>query len=132
MTVRDLFECDDQSVLAAALLHDLIEDTTIDYDDLIETFGQAVADTVAVLSKDPRLPEADREATYDAQLAKADWRARLIKLADVYDNLSDAPDPHRRAGMLIKAQRALNIAGDEPHLTKAKALVAGLIAEHNS
>lgn len=130
MTVRDLFGCDDQPTLAAALLHDLIEDTTVDYDDLAETFGDQVAQLVADLSKDPRRPEPEREAAYDENLAKADWRARLIKLADVYDNLSDAPDPQRRAGMRIKAQRALDIAGNEPQLDQAKALLARLIADH--
>ena len=33
------------------------EDTTVDYDDLIEEFGVEVADMVAALSKDPRMIE---------------------------------------------------------------------------
>jgi guanosine-3',5'-bis(diphosphate) 3'-pyrophosphohydrolase len=36
MTVRDVFGIEDPVVLAATVLHDTIEDTTTDYDDLAE------------------------------------------------------------------------------------------------
>ena len=39
LTVRHVFGFDDPRMLAAAVLHDTIEDTTTDYDDLIEHFG---------------------------------------------------------------------------------------------
>jgi guanosine-3',5'-bis(diphosphate) 3'-pyrophosphohydrolase len=71
LTVRHVFGVDDETALAAALLHDLIEDTTTDYDDLLEMFGKDVADTVAALTKDSRLPEEQREAAYDRQLSVA-------------------------------------------------------------
>jgi guanosine-3',5'-bis(diphosphate) 3'-pyrophosphohydrolase len=95
MTLRQLFGCEDPHVLAAALLHDLIEDTTTDYEDISHRFGELTADLVAAMTKNAALPDPRRETEYDAQLARADWRARLLKLADVYDNLSDslaAPD----------------------------------------
>ncbi len=44
MTVRHVFGCDDEVTLAIALLHDTIEDTTVDYDDLLEAFGPEVAE----------------------------------------------------------------------------------------
>jgi guanosine-3',5'-bis(diphosphate) 3'-pyrophosphohydrolase len=71
MTVRDVFGVDDPVALAAALLHDVIEDTTADYDDLDREFGSEVARVVASLTKDMRLPEKEREAAYDRQLATA-------------------------------------------------------------
>ena len=37
---------DDYEVIAAAALHDLIEDTTITYNDIKEEFGKRVADIV--------------------------------------------------------------------------------------
>ena len=52
LIVRHLFGIDDPSALTAALLHDTIEDTTTDRDDLIEKFGATVADWVALLTKD--------------------------------------------------------------------------------
>jgi guanosine-3',5'-bis(diphosphate) 3'-pyrophosphohydrolase len=121
------FEVRDDEVLAAALLHDVIEDTTVDYDDLLEDFGPRVADLVAVLSKDKRLPEADREAAYDAALAEGPWEARLIKLADVCDNVLDsATAPWAGAG--AHARRALALAGDDPRLAAVADRLRGLSA----
>src|SRR5262245_29008948 len=56
LIVRDLFGCDDGRVLCAAVLHDTIEDTTTDYDDLEEAFGAEVAGWVALLTKNKSLP----------------------------------------------------------------------------
>jgi guanosine-3',5'-bis(diphosphate) 3'-pyrophosphohydrolase len=89
MTVSQLFGCDDETTVTAALLHDTIEDTTTDYDDLERKFGRDVADIVAALTKNMALREDEREEEYHGRLARADWRARLIKLADVYDNFCD-------------------------------------------
>ena len=112
MTIRDIFGCDDRVLLTAALLHDTIEDTATDYDDLSSRFGVAVADVVAAMTKNMALPEKTREIAYDEQLARADWRARLIKLADCYDNLADLLDrsPHGLAKMFEKCDRAVSLA----------------------
>ena len=96
MTVRHTFASNDPVALAAALLHDVIEDTTADYDDLDEAFGREVADVVAALTKDMRMREEAREEAYDVQLKAAPWQARLVKLADVYDNLVDCLDDRMR------------------------------------
>lgn len=90
LIARHVFGIDDPKVLAAAVLHDTIEDTTTDYDDLVERFGPDVARWTAALTKDMRLPDAEREAAYHAQLAAADWPVQIGKLADVYDNLTDS------------------------------------------
>jgi guanosine-3',5'-bis(diphosphate) 3'-pyrophosphohydrolase len=85
-----IFHVKDAETLATAVLHDTIEDTNTDYDDLLRHFGQRVADHVALLSKDNRLPEADRERAYFAALAGAPCEVKLCKLGDTYDNLIDA------------------------------------------
>src|SRR6516225_8090826 len=54
LVLRDVFNIDDRPALTAAVLHDTIEDTTTDFDDLAETFGEEVAEWVAMLSKDKR------------------------------------------------------------------------------
>lgn len=99
LVVRHIFGYDDPRLLAAALLHDTLEDTSTDFDDLCEAFGPDVARWVAALSKDKRLPEAEREAAYARTLAAADGPVHILKLADLYDNLSDCramPEPARR------------------------------------
>jgi guanosine-3',5'-bis(diphosphate) 3'-pyrophosphohydrolase len=89
LVVRHTFGFDDPRMLAAALLHDTIEDTSTDCDDIIERFGPEVAAWVAALTKDMRLPHDEREAAYARQLAAADWQVKALKLADMYDNLGD-------------------------------------------
>ena len=89
LVVRHVFGVADPRVLAAALLHDTIEDTPTDCDDLIEWFGPDVAGWVAALTKDMRLPHDEREEAYVRTLAAADWPVKVCKLADVYDNLGD-------------------------------------------
>src|SRR5262245_47811485 len=64
LTLRHVFGIDDPQVLAAAVLHDTIEDSTTDFDDLEEHFGREVAMWVSALSKDKRLPEEEREQAY--------------------------------------------------------------------
>lgn len=115
LTVRDLFGCDDQDALCAALLHDTIEDTPTDRDDIEDEFGPEVAEIVSALTKNMILPEREREPEYDTRLARGDWRARLIKLADVYDNLSDIesrPDAGAETleRMLVRCRRAIDLA----------------------
>ncbi|MHC4142221.1 MAG: HD domain-containing protein [Planctomycetota bacterium] len=129
LTVAVKFGCTDDDILAAAFLHDVLEDTLVDYDDLLRKFNKEIADIVAALSKDPRLVEPEREKRYDEQLAKAGWKTKLIKLADVYDNLADSEDDEIREKMLDRAERALALAKDHPELEKASALVRGLLEE---
>ena len=132
MTVRHVFGVDDVNVMCAALLHDTIEDTPVDYDDIEEAFGKQVAEMVACLTKDMRLPEPEREPEYDGRLAKAPWQTRLIKLADVFDNLCEADTANVPKQKLIdKAHRAIHLAGNDPQLLKAVAIVQQLVDEHS-
>jgi guanosine-3',5'-bis(diphosphate) 3'-pyrophosphohydrolase len=102
LIVRHVFDIADEQVLTAALLHDTVEDTTTDFDDLQEHFGAEIAGWVALLSKDKRLPEPEREAAYQDGLAKAPWQVKVCKLADIYDNLTDSAhlDSEQRAKTL--------------------------------
>ena len=68
--VRELGEADPET-LAAAALHDTVEDTTTDFDALAGEFGETVARYVALLTKDKRLPEKEREDRYFSDLAAA-------------------------------------------------------------
>lgn len=142
LTLLCVFNCQDDVATTAALLHDLIEDTPADFDEIIdalspgfsESFARQVAEIVAALSKDARLPETDREPAYDRGLAQADPRARLIKLADVYDNLSDTiatqdATPDRVAKTVEKARRAIALCRDRNEHEDAAASVEGLIAK---
>jgi guanosine-3',5'-bis(diphosphate) 3'-pyrophosphohydrolase len=88
--VRHVFGIEDERVLTAAVLHDTIEDTTTDFDEIEERFGHEIAGWVATLSKDKRLPDPEREAAYQEALAKSPWQVKACKLADIFDNLTDS------------------------------------------
>ena len=90
LILRHVFGIDDPQALTAAVLHDTLEDTTTDFDDLEEKFGADVARWVAALSKDKRLPEKEREAAYVERLAGAPWQVKVSKLADIFDNVMDS------------------------------------------
>lgn len=77
------------NILCAAWLHDTIEDTNTDYDDIKERFGKKVADIVAAVTKDNRLEEKQREIRYLNQLKKSPWEAKVVKLCDIIANVAD-------------------------------------------
>jgi (p)ppGpp synthase/HD superfamily hydrolase len=79
----------DEDVLCAGWLHDTIEDTNVDYDDLFEKFGQKTADIVAAVTKDNRLPRHKREQNYMNQLKSSPFEAKLVKLGDILANIKD-------------------------------------------
>ena len=139
MIVSNVFVYYDEPTLAIALLHDTIEDTTTDYDDLSSIFGKTVADGVALLTKNMALPEERREISYDLQIASAPWNIKLVKLADVYDNLCDvdtsSPEKvcDRKRDAIDKCGRAIAIARNDASksqvLQRAAELVEALVAE---
>ena len=66
---------------------------------------------MVALTKDKRLPEAEREEAYGQQLAAGGLSVCLCKLADVYDNLTDSPTmpPAKRAKSVANARRYLAV-----------------------
>jgi (p)ppGpp synthase/HD superfamily hydrolase len=114
--LRDEFRLSDPETLAAGLLHDTIEDTATDYDELFERFGRKVADLVAILTKDKRLPETKRERVYFAGLAKASLAARCCKVADSLYNVRDSDAAHRPKAAK-KAKKLLQIYGKKKDMT---------------
>jgi guanosine-3',5'-bis(diphosphate) 3'-pyrophosphohydrolase len=134
LIARHVFGIDDPAVLTAALLHDTIEDTTTDCDDLIEQFGAEIAGWVAILSKDKRLPDDEREERYRENLRQAPWQVKVCKLADIFDNLLDSSHlPADKRRRTIERSRgylaALNTSDLPPAARRAIQLVQQLLAE---
>lgn len=133
LIVRDLFNVTERQVLLAAVLHDTLEDTTTDFDDLSERFGVEVARWVAALSKDSRLPEEERESQYRQVLASAPWQVQVCKLADMFDNLTDlgslSPAGKRRALERLRHYLEALRAGLKPEAETAWGIVAHLHAQ---
>ena len=80
---------DDPRVLAAALLHDTIEDTETTYDELRGRFGATVADMVVEVTDVKFLKKHARKRLQVARAARSTRGAKLVKLADKIANLRD-------------------------------------------
>jgi GTP diphosphokinase / guanosine-3',5'-bis(diphosphate) 3'-diphosphatase len=86
----------DAKLLAAAVLHDTLEDTQTTFEELRERFGRAVATIVREVSDDRSLPKADRKRLQIEHAEHLTRRARLVKLADKICNVRDvAANPPR-------------------------------------
>ena len=132
LTIATVFGVHDDEVLAAAMLHDVIEDCDVDYDEVLKHFGKRTADLVAAMTKDMRQVESDRERDYDAQLAAAPPEARLIKLADVLDNALDSATLKDQASYVDKVRRILALTERDETLAEARRPLAALLAAWNS
>ena len=79
----------DVKVLAAAVLHDTLEDTKTTYEELHERFGPAIAGIVREVTDDKTLLPAERKRLQIEHAGELSHRARLVKLADKISNLRD-------------------------------------------
>jgi len=79
----------DEEVVAAALLHDVVEDTAVTLSEVREQFGDRVADLVACVTEDPDLPLSERKRAYRESVRHSPQDARAICAADKVCNVSD-------------------------------------------
>jgi guanosine-3',5'-bis(diphosphate) 3'-pyrophosphohydrolase len=82
----------DPEVLAAALLHDTIEDTATTAEELRAQFGERIAAIVAEVTDDKNLPKAERKRLQIEHAAGISEGAKLVKLADKICNLRDVAE----------------------------------------
>jgi len=80
---------EDENTLIAALLHDTVEDTDTELEEIEENFGPQVREYVDILSEDKSLPWVERRKVYTKGFESAPQQVLLIKTADVFYNLSD-------------------------------------------
>ncbi len=79
----------DQDTISAAWLHDVLDNTTISFDEIDQRFGSKVAVLILAISKDKSIPRARQEEQYVKQLRNAPLDAKIIKLCDISANLRE-------------------------------------------
>ena len=130
---------DDEAMIAAAYLHDTVEDTAVTMTDITEAFGPDVAYLVTYLT-DVSKPEDGNRATRKKldreHIAKGDERVHTIKLADLIDNSESIQAHDPRFAQVYMAEKKLlleALADGHPELLRrAQAVVDGWFSEYES
>ncbi len=105
----------DQNSIAAALMHDIIEDTEIEYNEVKDKFGKEIADLVegvTKLGKIKSIPNSERFAENFKKFTIAmskDIRVLLIKLADRYHNMKTIDHIPQIDKRIAKATESIEI-----------------------
>ena len=87
MIISEIGGIDDPEVLAAALLHDTIEDTATRPEELASIFNHDVAALVQEVTDDKSLTKKNRKDLQVTNAPKNSRRAKILKLADKTSNL---------------------------------------------
>ena len=91
----------DRESIAAAYLHDVIEDAGITYEQLLEAFGRRVADLVLAESEDKSKTWIERKQTTVSRLRTAAREEKLITFADKLSNLRSTAEDYLAMGDVI-------------------------------
>jgi guanosine-3',5'-bis(diphosphate) 3'-pyrophosphohydrolase len=87
---------EDERILAAAVLHDTVEDTETSGEDITNLFGAEVCAMVLEVTDDKSLPKDERKQKQIEHAAHLSFGAKQIKLADKISNIRDVTEnpPH--------------------------------------
>jgi len=95
----------DEEVLAAALLHDVVEDSGTTLDEIREEFGEGVAGMVGALTDDEGLDSyRERKAEHRERVAAADGAALAIYGSDKLTNVMTLRAAHEAEGDAVREE----------------------------
>ncbi len=113
------------NVLAAAVLHDTVEDTDATLDDISQRFGVIVRNIVEEVTDDKSLSKIERKKAQIERIRTASDGAKLIKIADKISNVFDAcvappvgwklDDIKMYACWSMEVVRAAEVSGNTPN-----------------
>lgn len=107
----------DEEMLAAAILHDVVEDSHITAKTIHHILGKRVGDLVVDLTDVSTLADGNRALRKKLdreRLFEASWDAKTIKLADMIDNTKSilAHDPKFAKIYMAEKKLLLSVIGD--------------------
>jgi len=115
LVIADVGGIEDPEILAAAMLHDTLEDTDTSVSELDELFGETVCKYVEEVTDDKSLPKEERKQKQIEHATTLSRGATLIKLGDKISNISDVTqsppvgwDTERRKQYLDWAEAVIN------------------------
>ena len=105
---------DPKLAVQCAILHDVLEDTSIGYQDLNEKFGPIVSDGVAALTKNMALPKNQRMMDSLERILSQPNEVGMVKLADRISNLRTPPNfwnSHKIAEYIGESKSIIEMLG---------------------
>ncbi len=87
-----------EEVIVAALLHDVLEDTTVSPDAIIAVGGEVVLAIVEAVTEDKSLPYEDRKSAYINQVVAGGEAVWLVSVADKIHNAQSLLDYIEQVG----------------------------------
>ncbi|HEE1622153.1 TPA: HD domain-containing protein [Klebsiella pneumoniae] len=139
-------------MVAAALLHDTIEDTQVTFGHIFSLFGDRVAEMVDALSNKAKPEDGNRETRFfinvRALRERLDMQSRVIKLADLIHNTQSITRYDQKFAAQYLAEKAFMLrvlftdaeigvsgeeiesrTGDHPLLIEAEKIVATALSQ---
>ena len=105
-----------KEIVLSGLLHDLIEDTDIKYQDILNDFGKKIADIVQAVSFDPNIEDKYKQTDgLFKQIEKYGYEAEIVKCADLYCNMEFikyVEDNSTRDYLIYKYQLFIKLFGN--------------------
>jgi len=86
------------ATVAAALVHDVVEDTTMGRDVLLRELGEEVVSIVDSVTEDKSLPWEERKLRYIAQVRAGSPEAKALSVADKIHNIQSVLALHKELG----------------------------------
>lgn len=107
----------DEKTVISAVLHDLIEDTDVTYDDIKNGYGQEIADVVSAVSFDPKIDNKLEQARrLFEKCLNCGKSALLVKCSDLIDNIDFimfVNDKEKRVELLEKHKLFIEMSKNE-------------------
>lgn len=105
--------------VACALLHDVVEDTSVGLDRVEAEFGKEIAAGVSALTKNTALPKSEQMKECLGRIRAQPEEIWMVKLADRITNLDDPPhywSKEKCHGYRVEAEMILETLGSASEL----------------
>ncbi|WP_431688981.1 HD domain-containing protein [Hahella sp. NBU794] len=129
----------DEEMIAAAYLHDIVEDTQVTQELILEFFGPSVAKLVEEVTDVSQPQDGNRQARKEIDrqhLANASPRAKTIKLADLISNSTNIIQHDRWFAKVYMQEKKLLLEvlgeGDSSLYQRAQTIVSEYYAEREA
>lgn len=92
----------DESIILGAILHDILEDTDISYNDIKKAFGEEVAEIVYAVTDELGRNRLERKSNTYPKIVD-NWKATVVKICDRVANIEHSKQYNQKLyGMYLK------------------------------